>query len=360
MGPFGTMLILPMFPELRREFEASSEAVAWGLSAYMLPMAALLLVSGTIGERYGRSRALRVSLGCYAVASLATAAAPTLAMFLVGRGLQGACNAFFTPLLLASLADLTPPGELGAKVGIYSSLQAAGGALGPFLGGVAADTSWRMAYLGTALLALGLIVLLPSQPRLSDAPRVDIRPLLTRRMLIIGFSAFCFAAGPYAGSVLIGLKARDLLGLAASDAGLIIFAGSAAGFVMGPVWGRLADRFGPARSGAAATLLSAASLAALSLPDHWLPLVAVWVVVGGASVGVITALGNLAATAVTANRSGALSLSMAFRFTGHALGPVFWVPVFSRSAAWAFGGASLLGCVAALLFVRLSRTTPQT
>ncbi len=359
MGPFGTMLILPMFPELRREFEASSEAVAWGLSAYMLPMASLLLVSGTIGERYGRSRALTASLGCYAVASLATAAAPTLALFLIGRGLQGACNAFFTPLLLASLADLTAPSELGAKVGIYSSLQAAGGALGPFVGGVAADTSWRIAYLGTALLALGLIVLLPDQPHAAPTEAVAVRPLLTRRMLTIGLAAFFFAAGPYAGSVLIGLKARDLLGLAASDAGLILFAGSSAGFVMGPVWGRLADRFGPARSGAAATLLSAVSLAALSLPDHWVPLVAVWIVVGGASVGVITALGNLAATAVAANRSGALSLSMAFRFFGHALGPVFWVPVFSRSAGWAFGGAGLLGCVAALLFAALVRPTPQ-
>ena len=359
MGPFGTLLVLPMFPELRREFEASSEAVAWGLSAYMLPMAALLLVSGTIGERIGRSRALTASLGCYAVASLATAAAPTLALFLAGRGLQGACNAFFTPLLLATLADLTPPGELGAKVGIYSSVQAAGGALGPFLGGVAADVSWRIAFLGPSLLALGLIFVLPRQPRVADSSTVAVRPLLTGRMLTIGLSAFFFAAGPYAGSVLIGLKARDLLGLAASDTGLILFAGSGAGFVMGPMWGRLADRIGPARSGAVAALLSAASLAALSLPDHWLPLVAVWIVVGGTSVGVITALGNLAATAVSANRSGALSLSMAFRFFGHAMGPVIWVPMFSRSTAWAFGGAGLVGCVAALLFAGLSRSTPK-
>lgn len=357
MGPFGTMMILPMFPELRTTFGASSEAVTWGLSAYLLPMAALLLVSGTLGERFGRSRSLRVSLLCYAGASIGTALAPSLALFLVGRGLQGVCNAFFTPLLLASLADLTPPDRLGSRVGIYSSFQAAGGALGPLVGGIAADSSWRIAYLGTAVVAVTISSVLPAQPlavRASASAASFLRSLMTPRMLLIGTAAFLFAAGPYAGSVLVGLKARDLLGLDATDAGLVILLGSAAGFVAGPFWGKLADRIGPAKAGVVATAAAGAAFASLSIPQRWLPLVIVWMATGAASVGVITALGSIAASAVPTNRSGALSASMSFRFAGHALGPIVWVPVFTRSPAWAFVGAGTLGIIAATSFLALT------
>ncbi len=361
MGPFGTLMIVPMFPELRTAFNTSSEAVAWGLSAYMFPMAALLLVSGTIGERVGRSRSLRGSLVGYAAASIATALAPNLALFLIGRGLQGACNAFFTPLLLASLAELTPAGQLGSKVGVYSSFQAAGGALGPLVGGIAADTSWRAAYIGTAIVALSLIFVLPRQSSSAERPTVSIRPLLTLRMLLIGSSALLFAGGPYAGNVLLGLKARDLLELDATKAGLIILCGPAAGFVMGAVWGKMVDRIGAAPTGAIAALLMAVAFAGLAFADHWGPLTAVWIVVGAAAVGVITALGSLAATAVPANRSGALSASMSFRFAGNALGPIIWVPVFTRSPTSAFIGAALVGGAAAIVFVVLasSLTSPE-
>ena len=59
MGPFGTVVIVPMFPELREEFDASSSAVGLGFSLYLIPFAALLLVSGTLGERWGRRRTVR-------------------------------------------------------------------------------------------------------------------------------------------------------------------------------------------------------------------------------------------------------------------------------------------------------------
>ena len=53
------------------------------------------------------------------------------------------------------------------------------------------------------------------------------------------------------------------------------------------------------------------------------------------------------ATIAPQNRGGALSFLLSFRFVGHAIGPLLWVPVFERSAAWAFLGAGLLGLAAA-------------
>ncbi len=135
MGPFGTVVIIPMFPELRETFDASSAAVSWGFTIYMLPFAAMLLVSGTLGERWGRRRSVRSAFLLFAIASLFCALAPNLAVFLVGRTLQGVANAFITPLLFAGLAEVVKPSAFGRSVGIYSSFWAAGGALAPVVGG---------------------------------------------------------------------------------------------------------------------------------------------------------------------------------------------------------------------------------
>ena len=104
MGPFGTVVIVPMFPELRAEFDASSSAVSLGFSLYLIPFALILLVSGTLGERWGRRRTVRGTYLLYAVASIGCALAPNLDVFIAARALQGVANAFITPLLLAGLA----------------------------------------------------------------------------------------------------------------------------------------------------------------------------------------------------------------------------------------------------------------
>ena len=54
LGPFGTMAVISIYPELRQSFDASTAAVTWSFSGYLFAMAGLLLVSGTIGERLGR------------------------------------------------------------------------------------------------------------------------------------------------------------------------------------------------------------------------------------------------------------------------------------------------------------------
>ena len=61
MGPFGTIVIIPMYPELREEFSASTSQVSLAFSLYLIPFAVFLLFSGTIGERLGRRRTVRLS-----------------------------------------------------------------------------------------------------------------------------------------------------------------------------------------------------------------------------------------------------------------------------------------------------------
>ena len=61
LGPFGTMMVISIYPELRESFNASTQAVNWAFSGYMIPFALLLTVSGTIGERFGRRRVIRAT-----------------------------------------------------------------------------------------------------------------------------------------------------------------------------------------------------------------------------------------------------------------------------------------------------------
>ena len=148
LGPFGTMVVIPIYPELRETFDATTEQVNWSFSGYLLPMAALLLVSGTIGERFGRRRVTRITFVAYAAAALLSVFATTLGLFIASRVLQGVCNAFITPLLVAGLTEVIPEARLGRAIGVYSSFQAAGTALAPLAGGLAAaidcaSCSWR-------------------------------------------------------------------------------------------------------------------------------------------------------------------------------------------------------------------------
>ena len=346
MGPFGTMVILPMFPELRESFDASSEAVGYGFTAYLMPFALLLVVSGTLGERWGRRRTVRVTFIVYALASLLAALAPGLGMFLVARGLQGAANAFITPLLLAGLADMTPPERLGGAVGIYSSFQSFGTALAPLVGGIAADTEWRWAFGGTAIVALMLAMFPPPGEPRSDLESPPIQPLLSRRMILLGVAAFTAAAGPVGAGVLVGVAARDEFDLSGSSAGVLLLVGSLVATVLGPLLGRLVDVWGPGRAGQVSLSLSTVITLGLAAAGSTLALGGSWALGAAAAAFVVVVLQATAAAAVPDNRGGAVSTMLAWRFFGHAVGPAVWIPVFEVNPDMAFIGSAALGVVA--------------
>lgn len=350
MGPFGTIVIIPMLPELRETFGASAAAISWGFTIYMLPFAAMLLVSGTLGERWGRRRSVRSAFLLFAIASLLCALAPNLAMFLAGRALQGVANAFITPLLVAGLAEVVEPGAFGRSVGIYSSFQAAGGGLAPVVGGLAADVNWRWAFVGVAIMAALLATAPPpGEPRL-DAARPEFRPLLTGRMLIFGGGVFFAAAGPIGIAVLVGVVARDELGLSGSEAGLLLICGPLAAMITGPLWGRLLDYWGPRRSSLVATAAATTVGGCLAMGTTPVSL-AVISAASGALIGfVVVVIQSLASTVVDGNRGGALSFVLAFRFLGHGIGPVVWIPLLTISVPGALIGAASLGIITIAAF----------
>ena len=355
LGPFGTMVVISIYPELRESFDASNAAVTWSFSGYMFAMALLLLVSGTIGERYGRRRVTRATFVVYAAASTAGAVAPTLGVFLGARVVMGAANAFITPLLLAGLSEVIDERRWGRAVGVYAGFQAAGAALAPFASGVIAEVDWRWTFVLVGVVSLLLALRpAPGEPRpAAEAP--PIRPLLQAPMIRLWAAGFAAAAGPIGLAVLVGVRLRDQLDVSSSTAGTVLLASGLVTMAMSPLWGSAIDRLGGRRASLLAVGSTVVIAATLGLFDGAVSFTIVWLLASMTYGYIALNLQRLAAVAVPENRGGALSSVLAFRFLGHAAGPLVFVPMLERSAAIAFATAASLGLVTLAVYVAAER-----
>nr|WP_314444634.1 MFS transporter [uncultured Sphingomonas sp.] len=109
-------------PAIRASFGAGASEVQWVVNAYLLPLSALLLLGGALGDQHGRKRLLIIGTGLFAAASLLCALAPDLTWLLVGRIAQGVGAALLLPNSLA-LLDATFTGEeRGRAIGIWAAM----------------------------------------------------------------------------------------------------------------------------------------------------------------------------------------------------------------------------------------------
>lgn len=350
LGPLGGGVVSPMLPQIGASLHSSSSAAATSLTAYFVPFAAVQLVSGTLGERLGRRRSVLIAYLSYVVGALACAVAPSLPIFLAMRALLGVANAFTSPLLLAGLAEMVPRERLSKAVGIYSSCQAAGQSVAPVLGGFAATWSWRLAFVVVAVVAASLAFAPPpGQPRpgLSAPPW---RPLLSARMGILSFAALVSYLAASALPFLVALYAEDHLRLRPDTTGLVLLGFGVAGLALGAVWGSVSERFGAKLCGVLAAVCNGGLVAAVGLTTST-PLLALTWTAAGASASMLTvALQNLTVRAVPGNLGGALSTVAAFRFSGAALAPLLWLPIYGVSPrlVFALAGGTLLLAIPAL------------
>jgi MFS family permease len=341
LGPLGGGVVAPMLPQIGRSVHASSAAVATAQTAYFVPFAAVQLVSGTLGERWGRRRTVRVAYVAFVVSSLACAAAPTLVSFLAARTVMGATNAFTSPLLLAGLGATIPPERLSRAVGIFFSCQAAGQSFAPLVGGVAAATWWRLAFVVVAATSTLLAFAPPPGEPRPGAEAPPWRPLISRRMGLLSAGAFLSFIGASGLPFLVALYAADVLHLRPEMTGLVLVGFGLAGLLLGSFWGGLTERLGSRTCGMLGALVTAALIAAVGVSGSVLALVACWTAAGAGAALLTVALQNLAMRAIPGNRGGALSVVSAFRFAGGALAPIAWLPLYDGAPPHAFAAAAI-------------------
>src|SRR6202165_5222904 len=161
-------------PAISGTFHAGAEDLQWVINAYLLPLSALLLLGGGLGDHFGQVRLLVVGTLLFGMASVACAVAPSLPWLLLARGLQGIGAALWMPNSLAILGGSFSGQARGRAVGIWASMGAVMGAGGPVLGGWLIDTvGWRSIFLLNIPLAAGAIGLAIVFVR--DAPKDEKR-----------------------------------------------------------------------------------------------------------------------------------------------------------------------------------------
>ena len=147
-------------PTIGRSFAASPAELQWTVNAYLLPLSALLLMGGAAGDYFGRKRLLIVGIILFLAASIGCALAPSLAMFLPARALQGAGAAMLMPNSLAILGHAFSGDERGRAIGTWAAAGAAAAAIGPPLGGwLVGAVGWRSVFFINVPVALAAIAI---------------------------------------------------------------------------------------------------------------------------------------------------------------------------------------------------------
>ena len=145
-------------PAIGRSYGADAASLQWTINAYLLPLSALLLLGGAMGDHFGRRRLLVGGIALFALASIACALAPSLAVLLPARAAQGIGAAMLMPNSLAILGNAFSGEARGRAIGTWAAVGAIAGAVGPPLGGWLVGTvGWRAIFYLNLPVAIGAI-----------------------------------------------------------------------------------------------------------------------------------------------------------------------------------------------------------
>jgi EmrB/QacA subfamily drug resistance transporter len=164
----GTVVNLAL-PTLQKEFHANVSGAQWVVEAYALTLASLLLVGGSLGDRYGRRRVYVYGIVLFAASSIACGLASSMGWLIAARAIQGVGAALLVPGSLALITSIFPESERGRAIGTWSGFSAITAAIGPILGGwLIEHFSWRWVFFLNIPLAVAVVVLSMKIPEARD------------------------------------------------------------------------------------------------------------------------------------------------------------------------------------------------
>lgn len=128
-------------PSIGADLGVSDESLTWVVNGYLLVFGGFLLLGGRLGDLYGARRVLAIGIAAFALASLACGLAPTPALLVAARAVQGLGGAVVDSVSLALIVGLfTEPSKQARAMGVYGFVCSAGGSIGVLLGGVLTST----------------------------------------------------------------------------------------------------------------------------------------------------------------------------------------------------------------------------
>ena len=296
-------------PEIRASLDVRPEALSWVVNTYSIGVAALLLMSGWLADRYGRRRIFRLGLLLFAAGSVAAGVSVSIEMLIAARALQAVGGSLQYPAGLALLLTAFPRERHQTAMGAWSASGGLAAALGPAIGAVLiGGFGWRAVFfvnvpVALVTLALGARVLVEStgedaqskvdtigvplaslgvgvvilgivqgdawgwlsgttlgafaagaimvgafvrRSRSHPAPLFDLGMLRIRSFLLGNLGSLFFAFGFFAILVPLPTFTQEVWGWSVMQTGLALAPGSIVSFLLSPQAGRLADRIGNA------------------------------------------------------------------------------------------------------------------
>ena len=208
-------------PDIAEALGADTIGVQWILNSYLLTLAALILIGGALGDRFGRKRIYVLGTVLFGASSIAAAAAPNLELLLAARAIMGVGGALLTPGSLAILEATFHPDDRSAAIGAWSGLGGVAVAVGPLLGGARLDVAgWRALFLINLPVCIAAVLLtqryVPESvdPTAADHP-IDWAGTITGALGLGGLSYGLIELGAGASPVGVGALVLGIVLLAA-------------------------------------------------------------------------------------------------------------------------------------------------
>jgi len=209
-------------PSIRTDLHASLSGLQWTVDAYILVLASLLMLSGSMADRFGRRRTFQTGLVLFTIGSLLCSIAPSLGWLIVFRMVQAVGGSMLNPVAMSIITNVfTEPRERARAIGVWGGVVGISLGLGPVLGGVLIGTvGWRSIFwinIPIGLLAIILAARFVPESRAPRARRVDLAGQLLVIVLLAGLT-YAIIEAPRAGwlsPTTLGLLVLALVALGA-------------------------------------------------------------------------------------------------------------------------------------------------
>src|SRR5262245_19574007 len=162
-------------PRISGDREASTSALQWVIDAYVLVLAGLLLLCGSIGDRYGRKRMMTIGLVVFGLAAAGAALSDSTGQLIAMRALQGLGAALVLPATLSIVVSVFPREERATAIAVWTAVGGLGIALGPVAGGALIEAAdWSAAFWLFLPLVVAALVGLTVVPESRDPRRIGL------------------------------------------------------------------------------------------------------------------------------------------------------------------------------------------
>jgi len=222
------MLVLP----IEREFAADITTTQWVLNIYALTFAMGMVTAGRLADMFGRRRLLIIGMAVFILGSLGCAAAPSMAMLIAARAVQGIGSSIIWPCMLGIASTTVEKDEQGFAIGMIMGFVTFGNVIGPLFAGVVGGMgAWRLFYTANVFLGVLSAILVsrvvPADVAASRNEGIDYAGIFVLSLAILGLLYTLDVGADW------GWGSWPIIGLVL--AALILFA------AFPPVEGRVAD-----------------------------------------------------------------------------------------------------------------------